>query len=110
MKKLIAIFSVIAIFLLIIGSAYSLNWNKQSEVDPFYFSNPKKYVNETNVTTSFFEDIFSGLITTSTQNWFATRNFRPRSTNAYDIGAPTIKYRNIYLSGNLSDGAVNITI
>ena len=66
--------------------------------------------NLTSVTTSFLEDTFSGLITTATQNWIGTRNIRPRSNASYDIGSPAIQYRNIYLSGNLSDGTNNLTI
>ena len=45
----------------------------------------------------------------SGNNIFATNNFLPRTTNNYDLGNGTFTWRDLYLSGNITNGSNLIT-
>lgn len=62
-------------------------------------------------TTTFIEDITSGLLSsTGNSNVIFTRNIRPRSNNAYDLGTGTATFRDLYLSRNISTSTRNFSV
>ncbi|MCK9371352.1 hypothetical protein M0R04_15670 [Candidatus Dojkabacteria bacterium] len=62
------------------------------------------------ILTGTFEDNMSGLLSNSTNVMF-TRNLRPRSDNAYDLGLNSARYKTIYateISGAVLTGSPTI--
>jgi hypothetical protein len=82
----------------------------QTEADARYLSKTADDTTTYKLTVGSFTDSKSGAGSTGSVNVFGTRKIIPNSDNSYDCGDATHRYRDVFISRNLSDGTNVATI
>ena len=72
---------------------------------------PQKNANETITGSWSFHNIaVNQILGENSQGYWSSNTIRPVSSDTYSLGSSTLKWNNLYLSGNLTDGTNSVSI